>query len=80
MFFGIEFVTDRESKTPAAQYCDHVVNEMRRNGILLSSLGRFKNTLKIRPPLPFDEDHLAQLIDTLTRVLDQLPPPDESAT
>lgn len=73
MVFGAEFVRDRQSREPAAEYTDRVVNAMRERGILLSKLGRHKNTLKIRPPMPFGEDHLDLLIETLDDVLAQIP-------
>lgn len=73
MVFGAEFVTDRETKEPASDYADRVVNAMRDRGILLSKLGRHKNTLKIRPPMPFGAEHLDLLIETLDEVLSQTP-------
>jgi len=69
MVFGAEFVLDRATKAPAADLADRVVNAMRDRGILLSKLGRHKNTLKIRPPMPFDESHLDLLMTTLDSVL-----------
>jgi 4-aminobutyrate aminotransferase-like enzyme len=73
MVFGAEFVTDRETKQPASDYADRVVNAMRARGILLSKLGRHKNTLKIRPPMPFAAEHLDLLIETLDDVISQTP-------
>ncbi len=73
MVFGAEFVLDRGSKSPAAAYADLVVNRMRQRGIILSKLGRHKNTLKIRPPMPFGEDHLDLLMTTLDQVLAETP-------
>jgi 4-aminobutyrate aminotransferase-like enzyme len=73
MVFGAEFVLDRRTRAPASDYADRVVNEMRNRGILLSKLGRHKNTLKIRPPMPFGEDHLDLLMTTLDAVLSHLP-------
>jgi len=73
MVFGAEFVLDRDTKAPAAAYADLVVNRMRRRGIILSKLGRHKNTLKIRPPMPFGEDHLDLLMTTLDAVLAETP-------
>lgn len=73
MVFGAEFVTDRETKQPASDYADRVVNAMRARGILLSKLGRHKNTLKIRPPMPFGAEHLDLLIETLDDVMSQTP-------
>lgn len=69
MVFGAEFVRDRSSKTPAPEFADRVVNAMRHRGVLLSKLGRHKNTLKIRPPMPFGPEHLQLLIETLDGVL-----------
>ncbi|WP_371809104.1 aspartate aminotransferase family protein [Ruegeria sp. HKCCD5849] len=73
MVFGVEFVLDRGAKTPACDYADRVVNTMRSRGILLSKLGRHKNTLKIRPPMPFGEEHLDMLIETLDSVMAEIP-------
>jgi 4-aminobutyrate aminotransferase-like enzyme len=73
MVFGAEFVLDRATKEPASDYADRVVNEMRQRGIILSKLGRHKNTLKIRPPMPFAEEHLDLLMTTLDSVLAETP-------
>ena len=77
MVFGTEFVLDRKTKTPATAYADQIVNAMRHKGVLLSKLGRHKNTLKIRPPMPFGEEHLDLLIQTLERVLSENDVPDD---
>lgn len=73
MVFGAEFVLDRATKAPASHFADVVVNKMRDRGILLSKLGRHKNTLKIRPPMPFGEEHLDLLMETLDSVLAETP-------
>jgi 4-aminobutyrate aminotransferase-like enzyme len=69
MVFGAEFVQDRASKEPAPRFADQVVEAMRYRGILLSKLGRHKNTLKIRPPMPFGTEHLDLLVAELEEVL-----------
>lgn len=71
MVFGAEFVQGRDTKIPAPELADRVVNAMRQRGILLSRLGRHKNTLKIRPPMPFGPEHLDLLIENLDAVLAQ---------
>jgi 4-aminobutyrate aminotransferase-like enzyme len=73
LIFGTEFILDRATKEPARAYADQVVNEMRRQGIILSKLGRHKNTLKIRPPMPFSKQNADQLVDTLEDVLHRIP-------
>ena len=75
MVFGCEFVLDKITKEPAVEYTDRIVNEMRHHGVILSKLGRHKNTLKIRPPMPFGEEHLDLLISTLDRVMSETPVP-----
>ena len=69
LIFGAELVTDRKTKQPASEYTDRVINAMRQRGIIHSKLGRYKNTLKIRPPMPFSMDNADLLFDTLDDVL-----------
>jgi 4-aminobutyrate aminotransferase-like enzyme len=73
LVFGAEMVLDRATKTPAPAFTDRVVNAMRNEGIILSKLGRHKNTLKIRPPMPFSRDNADLLFDTLDHVLARTP-------
>jgi 4-aminobutyrate aminotransferase-like enzyme len=46
-----------------------VVNGMRDRNVLIGSTGRHDNVLKIRPPLVFQEDHAALLVEALDTVL-----------
>jgi 4-aminobutyrate aminotransferase-like enzyme len=75
MVFGAEFVKAGDPDRPATDHADAVVNAMRDEGVLLSRLGRYRNTLKIRPPMPLGTDHVDLMIDTLDRVLARLPVP-----
>lgn len=74
MVFGVEFAKDRTTLAPAAELADQVVNALRERGVLLSKLGRHKNTLKIRPPMTFSEAHLGLLMQALDEVLAGLAP------
>lgn len=71
MFFGLEFLTDEGQ--PATHFVADVIEAMLREGILLNNIGRHRNTLKMRPPMPFGKDHADLLLTTLQRVLDQTP-------
>jgi 4-aminobutyrate aminotransferase-like enzyme len=73
LIFGAEMVLDRKTKTPASTFADQIINTMRARGILLSKLGRHKNTLKIRPPMPFSMENANLLFDTLDEVLARTP-------
>lgn len=72
LFFAVELVLDRASKKPATQETARVVNAMRRNGVLISRVGRHDNILKMRPPMPFKREHADLLLSTLEDCLDKL--------
>ncbi|WP_415921775.1 aspartate aminotransferase family protein [Tateyamaria sp. SN6-1] len=72
LIFGAEMVLDHQTKAPATQFTDRVINAMRHRGIIHSKLGRHKNTLKIRPPMPFSRAHADLLFDTLDDVLTEV--------
>ncbi len=73
LIFGAEMVLDRQTKAPAAAYTDRLINAMRQRGIILSKLGRHKNSLKIRPPMLFERLHVDLLIDTLDEAMRATP-------
>ena len=73
LIFGAEMVLERNSKMPGREFTDRVINAMRHRGIILSKLGRHKNILKIRPPMPFSIENADLLIDTLDEVLFEMP-------
>jgi 4-aminobutyrate aminotransferase-like enzyme len=72
MFFAVELVSDRGSKTPATADTKRVVNGMYERGVLLSRIGLHDNILKIRPPMPFSRQNADLLVDTLDGVLASL--------
>jgi 4-aminobutyrate aminotransferase-like enzyme len=73
LFLGVELVTDRDTRAPAADAATYVANRMRDEGILLGTDGPLHNVLKIRPPMPFDANDGARLVETLDAVLAELP-------
>ena len=66
LFFAIEFV-DRGQ--PAADFTHHVVEAMKREGVLVGSVGRHGNILKLRPPLVLSRENADLAVDTLAGVL-----------
>ena len=69
LFLGVELVTDRAAKTPAANQTRQVVNAMRERGVLISAAGPLENILKIRPLLAFEQEHAELFIDCLDKAL-----------
>ena len=68
-----ELVRDRETQEPATREASLVVNRMRERRILLGTDGPFHNVLKIRPPMPFNEQDADQLVGVLDEVLADAP-------
>jgi 4-aminobutyrate aminotransferase-like enzyme len=69
LFFGIDLVSDRESREPDASSAKRVVNELRNRGVLMSKIGEHDNVLKLRPPLCFSRENADLLVSTLDEVL-----------
>ncbi|MCP5037189.1 MAG: aspartate aminotransferase family protein [Rhodobacteraceae bacterium] len=68
LFLGVEFVSDG-AMTPAGDFTENLVDEMRVNGILAGHTGRGGNVLKIRPPMCFSREDADLLVDTLETIL-----------
>lgn len=71
LFLGVELVTDRKLKTPAAAQTRKIVNSMREHGVLISAAGPLENVLKIRPLLAFEREHADLLLQAVDRALEE---------
>ena len=69
LFFGLELVSDRSTRAPATAEARRLINEMRRRGVLISTIGHHGNVLKMRPPMVFGREHADMLIGTLDEAL-----------
>jgi 4-aminobutyrate aminotransferase-like enzyme len=65
LFLSMELVKDRALKTPDAITAHQMANLMKDEGVILSTHGRYDNTLKIRPPMIFDQGNADQLLTAL---------------
>ena len=72
LFVAVELVEDRSTKVAATESANTVVNTLKEKGVLLSRAGRYRNVLKIRPPLVFSKENadvlLSELHDALKSV------------
>ena len=57
LFIGLEWVSDRNAKTPDREAAITFVNHLKDKGFLISNAGALGNVLKIRPPLVFRREH-----------------------
>lgn len=69
---GIELVTDRESKEPAAILANAMLEESKKAGMLIGKGGMYGNALRIAPPLIADENHIAEALEKLDYAFGQV--------
>jgi 4-aminobutyrate aminotransferase-like enzyme/Ser/Thr protein kinase RdoA (MazF antagonist) len=70
-FLGIDLVRDRETREPATEQADYVVNRLRECGILAGTDGPHHNVIKLRPPLIFSEGDVDLFVTTLEAILQE---------
>lgn len=73
LFLGVELVSDRTARRPAAAEAAYAAERMREEGVLVSADGPDRNVLKIKPPLCFSAADAERLVETLDRILDEEP-------
>jgi len=57
LFIGLDWVSDRETKTADPKGAIRVVNKLKDKGFLTSNAGALFNVIKLRPPLVFEREH-----------------------
>ena len=73
LFWGIDLVTDRDSRTAISQAtAQHLVTAIRHEGVLMGVTGPHLNVVKLRPPLPFTSANADQALEVLDRCLGEL--------
>ncbi|MFM9075712.1 MAG: aminotransferase class III-fold pyridoxal phosphate-dependent enzyme, partial [Bacteroidota bacterium] len=68
LFIGFELVNDPLSLDPATAQASWLANRMRDKGILMSTDGPFNNVLKIKPPMVFNRQDAAFLLEAARQV------------
>ncbi len=72
LFIGVEMVKDRITMEPAVPEIDIIVEKMKEKGYLLSTDGPLHNVLKIKPPMPFNQQNADEMLQVLDVVLTDL--------
>ena len=72
MLTGLEFVTDRDARTPATAETARLLELMRQRRVLVGSEGRDGNILKLRPSLVFRHEHVDLFVAALDGALSEL--------
>jgi 4-aminobutyrate aminotransferase-like enzyme len=67
---GIDIIKPDGALDP--EMADHIMNHLRENGVLIGTTGENYATLKIRPPMVFQKEHVEILLVALIKALDEL--------
>lgn len=67
LMWGLELVTDRQSKQPAPQQTNQILEASRRHGILIGKGGLYGNTLRVTPPLNIAKSDITEFLARLDR-------------
>jgi 4-aminobutyrate aminotransferase-like enzyme/Ser/Thr protein kinase RdoA (MazF antagonist) len=73
MLAGVEFVSNRDTRTPATREVALLLELMRERHVLVGSEGRDSNILKLRPSLVFQRDNVDTFVSALESSLRALP-------
>ena len=72
IFFGVEFVKDRDSKEPAIKETAELVDNMKESGLLAQLNGYYNNRISFIPPINVsdsDVDDIFNIFDAeITRI------------
>jgi len=62
---ALEFVEDRDSRRPAPDFAQRVVESARDHGLLLLKSGAAKNVIRLLPPLTANPDDVKRGLEIL---------------
>jgi 4-aminobutyrate aminotransferase/(S)-3-amino-2-methylpropionate transaminase len=66
---GVEFVKDKESKTPNAELVAAIINEAVQHGLLLESAGTYGNVIRFLCPLCVTDAQLEAGLDIYEKAI-----------
>ena len=72
LFIGAELVRNRKTLEPAVPEINHIVEQLKERGFLISTDGPLHNVLKIKPPMVFSRQNAAEFVAHLDQVLTNL--------
>lgn len=62
LFIGVEIVKNDADRTPDTDRAVEVINRLKDKGFLTSNAGAYRNVVKIRPPLVFEQRHAEEFL------------------
>lgn len=64
---GIEFVKDKESKAPDADFVSRLIQETAQNGLLIENAGTYNNVIRFLAPLVMTDEQLDRGLEILEK-------------
>jgi len=71
MMWGIELVSDRESKKPAPEFASMILENAKSCGLLLGKGGLYGNVVRMAPPMLIETQDLKHGCELLTRAFEK---------
>jgi len=72
LYIGVEIVSDPDQRLPDAKLAKALVEDAKRQGVLLNTNGYDNNIIKIKPPLIIDARDIDRLLSVFARSLNAL--------
>ena len=72
LYIGVEYCEEGDVNRPDVEKATATLNLLRRDQVLVGTVGKYGNALKIRPPLCFTRDNADLFLDKLAKVLKEL--------
>lgn len=72
LFIGVDFVESPETKEPSGRIALYVIHRLKEEKIVMSSEGKYRNVLKIKPPMTMTEDNAKLLLEKMDIILGEL--------
>lgn len=69
LVIGLEFVKDKETKDPAPELIRTIINECANNGLLVGSVGRYGNVIRVAPPLVITKEIADESLAIMEKVV-----------
>jgi 4-aminobutyrate aminotransferase len=69
LVIGLEFVTDKESKTPSGEIAAEVIRRCCQNGLVIGRVGSHGHILRVAPPLVITMEQAEEAADIMEKVL-----------
>jgi len=69
LLIGVELVKDKKTKKPASEDSSKIVKAAYENGLLVRSVGRYRNVLLLGPPLTISLEQTEKAIEILDRLI-----------